>query len=64
MISSTAARATSLFQFIDDQRPNPPLVNEAGESQPQNEQPQANDPDAKLVNVHGFDDLVDKIMSS
>lgn len=63
MISNTAAAATSLFQYIDDQRSGSQVIGETGEVNTQNKPQDSDDKQMKHVTVQSFDSLVDKVMS-
>ena len=63
MISNTAAAATSLFQYIDDQRSGSQVIGETGEANTQNKSQESDDKQMKHVTVQSLDNLVDKVMS-
>ena len=60
---NTAAAATSLFQYIDDQRSGSQVIGETGEVNTQNKPQDSDDKQMKHVTVQSFDSLVDKVMS-
>ncbi|MCC2604599.1 hypothetical protein [Planctobacterium marinum] len=63
MLSTTASQATSLFQYIDDQRSNAQFVSDMQNLGAKNS---AQDVDAiqnSLVNVQSIDNMVDQIIS-
>lgn len=63
MITTTASHATSLFQFIDDQRSSAQFVGDMGELAQNNASQDSKDIDSGLVNVQSMDTLVDRVMS-
>lgn len=63
MITTTASHATSLFQYIDDQRSTAQFVDDMGQLAQKNASQDVKDIDSGLVNVQSMDTLVDKVMS-
>lgn len=63
MITTTASHATSLFQYIDDQRSTAQFVDDMGQLAQKNASQDVTDIDSGLVNVQSMDTLVDKVMS-
>ena len=63
MISTTAAQATSLFQYIDDQRSGAQFVQDmtALGNQPQRSQQDVAELDNGLVSIKSLESMVDKI---
>lgn len=63
MISTIASQATSLFQYIDDQRSGAQFVSDMGELTNQTASKDVDDIQSGLVNVQSMDTLVDQVMS-
>lgn len=63
MLSTTASHATSLFQYIDDQRSNAQFVSDMQNLGAKNSAQEVDAIQNSLVNVQSIDNMVDQIIS-
>jgi len=63
MISTTAAHATSLFQYIDDQRSGTQFISDMSKLSNQTSRQDVSDIEQSLVSLNSIDDMVSKITS-